>query len=614
MILRALYDLAHDPDEELLQDPDFEMKPVAWLVRVGDDGKLVGIEGTHQEAQLTGTGKPKPRPKTFLVPRFPTGKSGTKAPAAFLVENAKYVFGMPTADKPFAASKGREAAARFRGPVDQCANETGDAGLGAVAVFLKHLAEETLVVTLPADAKSNDLFAFVYGPDVDRLVHQRETVRTWWRTRRAADAGEGPENRCLVTGRVFRGAPLVPLIKRVPGGQRAGSGLVSFNRPAFESYGWDGNDNAPVSREAAEACQTALNRLLDPEAVDQQGRKLGRRSFILSDDTAVCYWGRGRGTKGFVDVLADLMTAEDPAIVGDMYQGLWGGREVPVPDGAFYAVTLSGSEGRVILRDWFQTSVAEVAGNLSQHFWDLDIVRLTPPPKGRVAPPRLTLGVLLESLAPNGKRDEIPAPIVADLLSAALRGRPYPTAILMRAVERTRAEIGRSEWADLYRRDARAALIKGALRRLPNPKEVTPDMEPQNTEPGYVLGRLLAVLERLQQAALGDVNASVVDRYFGAASATPRVVFPRLLKNARHHARKALDDERQAGTAGWLERQLDEIVARFSPGQGGFPAYLDAVQQGLFVLGYHHQRHWLWMDKEARARWARDHNVAASAA
>jgi CRISPR-associated protein Csd1 len=104
-----------------------------------------------------------------------------------------------------------------------------------------------------------------------------------------------------------------------------------------------------------------------------------------------------------------------------------------------------------------------------------------------------------------------------------------------------------------------------------------------------------------------------VDRYFAAASATPSVVFPRLLKGARYHARKALDDERRAPTAGWLERQLDEIIAHFGPTRG-FPPHLDLTQQGLFVLGYHHQRHWLWMDKDARAKWANDHNVAATAA
>jgi CRISPR-associated protein Csd1 len=609
MILRALYDLAHDPDERLLEDPDFEMRPVAWLVRVDEGGKLLGIESTHQEAEPSG--KRKPQPKPLPVPRFPTGKSGTRAPAAFLVENSKYVFGCGTADKAVPKDKGREAAERFRNQVQQCADETRDPAVKAIAVFL---ASASTRVRIPDDAKSNDLFAFVYGPDVDKCVHERPAVRSWWAARRSAGSAEGPFNRCFVTGSTFRGAPLVPLVRRVPGGQSAGAGVVSFNRPAFESHGWEGNDNAPISRGAAEAVQTALNRLLHPEPVDQQGRRLRRRNIRLSEDTSVCYWCRGRSANQFADVLEELLTGDDPDTVGEMYRGLWSGRVVQVADGAFYAITLSGAQGRIILRDWFQSSVPEVAANLARHFSDLDVVRLTPPPKGRERAPRLTLNVLLESLSPNGKRTDIPAPLVADLVAAALRGRPYPTSILLRALERTRAEIGRDKWADVYRRDARVALIKGVLCRLPNPKEVTPAMDPNNNEPGYLFGRLLAVLERLQTTALGDVSASLVDRYFGAASATPRVVFPRLLKLARYHARKALDSERGSSTGAWLERQLDEIVSRIAPDRGGFPAYLDSVQQGLFVIGYHHQRHWLWMDKDARAMWAQTHNAAAPAA
>jgi CRISPR-associated protein Csd1 len=180
---------------------------------------------------------------------------------------------------------------------------------------------------------------------------------------------------------------------------------------------------------------------------------------------------------------------------------------------------------------------------------------------------------------------------------------------LQRAIERTRAEIGKSDWADLERRDARAALLKAVLNRRhrhspADLKEVTAMLDPTNTNPGYLLGRLMAVLERLQQVAINDVNASVIDRYFGSASATPKAVFTRLLKNARHHARKAKDDERTAGTARWLDRLLDEIASSFDAKHGGFPAYLALEQQGLFVLGYHHQRHWLWLSKEERERYA----------
>ena len=141
-------------------------------------------------------------------------------------------------------------------------------------------------------------------------------------------------------------------------------------------------------------------------------------------------------------------------------------------------------------------------------------------------------------------------------------------------------------------------------------------MNPTNDSPGYALGMLMAVLERLQTAALGDVNATVVDRYFAAASATPRNVFVRLLRNSQHHARKAGDgdDKRNRATAFRCNRIIDYVAdlfnverERYPPQANGLPVHLDLEQQGLFVLGYHQMRHWLWMNNEERAKWEETH-------
>src|SRR5690606_39159134 len=198
-------------------------------------------------------------------------------------------------------------------------------------------------------------------------------------------------------------------------------------------------------------------------------------------------------------------------------------------------------------------------------------------------------------------------------LRVALRGGPFPLAVLQKALARFRVEIGRTKWEDFQRRDAQAALIKAVLRRNYY-LELNPDMDPNIREPGYLLGRLMAALERLQQLALGDVNATVIDRFVGAASATPQAVFPRLLKNARDHARKVGDDPKQGATSAWLDRQIDEVLSHLGvvkPARGahhlGFPSYLSLDQQGLFVLGYHHQRHWLWLSREERERWQQEH-------
>ena len=277
MILQALHRLAER--EGLMDDLDFEPKPVAWLVRVSKEGELLGIRGTHYTLPAEGKKKPKQIAKTFWIPRRPTGKSGTKAPSGFLVENAKYVFGLPTKDKSFSTDEGKEKCGWFRELVARCAGETNDEASRAIVRFLEDVAQGRTSVNLPDDCRSNDLFAFQFAPDIDLLVHERPKVREYWKRLRRDSGGDGAlERQCLVTGDRVREVGLFELIKKVPGGTTSGVGLVSFNKRAFESYGWKGNDNAPISREAAESCSTALNRLLNPELSGPSAARPGASS------------------------------------------------------------------------------------------------------------------------------------------------------------------------------------------------------------------------------------------------------------------------------------------------------------------------------------------------
>ncbi|MGO8736898.1 MAG: type I-C CRISPR-associated protein Cas8c/Csd1 [Terriglobia bacterium] len=618
MILQALHRLAER--EGLIDDLDFEPKPVAWLVRVSKEGELLGIRGTHYTLPAEGKKKPKQIAKTFWIPRRPTGKSGTKAPSGFLVENAKYVFGLPTKDKSFSTDEGKEKCGWFRELVARCAGETNDEASRAIVRFLDDVAQGRTAVNLPDDCRSNDLFAFQFAPDIDLLVHERPKVREYWKRLRRHSGGDSAlERHCLVTGDRVREVGLFELIKKVPGGTTSGVGLVSFNKGAFESYGWSGNDNAPISRDAAESCATAINRLLDPGYPDphQHGQALPQRNLRLSADTVVCYWSARKSGDEFTSAFGGLLEAR-PEIVKQLYQSIWRGRLPEIVDeSAFYALTLSGTQGRAIVRDWFESTVASVARHLATHFKDLTIVRNTPKPREHDLPPQFAMSVLLKSLAPQGDSDRIPTPLIGELIEAALHGTPYPFSLLQRAVERTRSEIGNNDWTDLDRRDARAALIKAVLNRrrrffpeTTHYKEVQPNMDPTNLSEGYALGRLMAVLERIQQEAIGDVNASVVDRYFSGASATPKTVFVRLLKNARHHVTKAKDDDAKAGFIFRLDKLIDELASRFDPKRNGFPSHLDLDQQGLFVLGYHQMRKWLWMSREERSEWERAHAEA----
>ncbi len=619
MILQALYQLAET--EKLVEDPDFEWRPLAWLVTIGDDGSPLGISGTHAiPASEEGKKKPKARPANFLVPREAGRTSGDRA--FFLFDKAEYALGLDPEADPLKRREADKLAARFglfHQRAEECLAATADEGVRALCQFLDRLGRGEIAVGLPEGCASNDLFGFIYAPDVDRLITGRPKVRDYWRSLRALpQGGSVPLQLCLVSGRLAPRASMVPLIKNVPGGSTSGVALVSFNSNAFESYGWAGNDNAHISRAAAEACSTALNRLLHPAFPDSDpsrpGQTLPSRHLRLSADTAVCFWGRTPAGDDLASQLIGLMEA-NPDQVRELYRSLWKGVEIAIEDpAAFYALTLSGSQGRLILRDWLQTHVHDVARHLAEHFRDLAMVRNTPPSKSRPLSTVLALRILLRSLAVRGDDKDLPPALASQVVHSALTGAPYPLAILHRALERARAEIGSVEWADLERRDARAALIKAVLNRrrrihpaIATYPEVTEAMDPNNTQPGYLLGRLMALLERTQQLALGgEVGASVVDRFFSAASATPRVVFIRLLKNFRHHVRKAKDDPRWAGAAVLVERRVDRIVHDLGDRTENFPSSLSLEEQGLFILGYHHQRHDLFLDSEERARRRRE--------
>lgn len=597
MILQSLYELAQR--ERLVEDPDFEPKPVAYVVRVGSDGRLLGFQSTKEVEPVEGKGKRKPqaRAKVFDVPREPSRTSGDRA--NFLIDKAEYVFGIdPTGERP--ADKLATRRALFRERVAACARATKDEGAAAVLRFLDAQAEGSVSVTLPEDCAANDLFALAFDLDDGFVVH-RPAIRGYWRSQREASVST-EEVLCLVSGRKGPPATRHSILKHVPNAVSSGVPLVSFNASAFESYGWQGSENAPVSQEAAEAYAAALQRLIHPAPPDPShpSSTLPRRNVRLGADTVVGYWAARESD--FLDSLDPLLEAREED-VRDLYRSIFTGRAPKIDPAPFYALTLSGAQGRVVVRGYFESTVAEVAANLAKHFEDLAIVRNTPRPKSGVLRSCAALETLLRSLSVLGKREAVPAALGEQVFRAALGGTRYPFNVLQRALERTRAEIGATDWADLERRDARAALIKAELnRRHRNEstfREVTPAMDSANTNPGYLLGRAMAVVERLQQLALGDVNASVVDRFFSAASAAPQSVFTRLLKNARHHARKARDDEKKGGYAVHLERLLDEVLAPFEPKKNAFPPFLDLDQQGLFVLGYHHQRHAFFTKKDA---------------
>ncbi|WP_223641782.1 type I-C CRISPR-associated protein Cas8c/Csd1 [Corallococcus sp. EGB] len=568
MIIGALYEYALR--EGLLEDPDVEPLAVDFFLEVADDGRFLALVPTSDEEG---------RVPRRAVPRKPQ-RSGTAIVAGFFVDNAKYVLGHGGDEAKARLHPERNAA--FRALVDATAKETQDPAARAVAAFLGRLDSELpRILNQRAEWTGEERLAFRWSGDDALLVHERLALRDAWRRRRSAkQEDEGPLMQCLVTGRWEPVARLHPLIKRLPNAQPQGSPLVSFNEDAFCSHGLDQGYNAPVSRSVAEGYGTALNYMLSSD-----GERRHRRGVALGKDAVAVFWTRE--AEQAVDVLLALLDAPATQQEGSSPPGVrqalhfaeapLRGLEPAVFDyKPFYALVLGGNTARVVVREWFESSVRDLKQSLREWFDDLRL------DGGKGRP--LSLWGLLRSVELRG-RDGTPPELASRLLAAVMMNRPLPRELLAAALRRLR--VPDKDDAPGFQLYARCALIKATLLRLrrlsPQLPEVSVALDPNSPEVSYQLGRLFAVLERLQFVALGDVDASIKERYFGAAMANPGIVMPRLVRLSTHHLAKAGRER-----AGRLDRVIGQIMSQF-PAEV-WPNTLTLESQGLFAVGYYHQR------------------------
>lgn len=614
MILQALYELAQV--EGLSEDLDFQDLPVAWHIALKPDGTLLGIQPRWELVVPEGKKKAVRVVPVERVPARIPGRAGLVIRPDFLVDNAQYVLGLTPPNKEVKPDRIAQCRDAFRAFVETCAEATGDPSINAVLRFLADMADEKQSVTWGDDWEANDLFSFVVYPELDVPVQLLSAAQSFWKSQRAKTVGASQADaRCLVTGKPVQGKILFPLIKKVPEGTPSGVSLVSFNFPAVESQGWKGNENAPVSRDAAESCATAMNRLLHPAFPDpkEPGNTLPERRYRLTSDTVVLFWAPRTANPDLVDLFQKLVNVEedveaepDPQVDSDgldterkarrvsgavleNFRRIWKGIPPALDDETpFYLLTITGQQGRAIVRDWQQTTVQQAFNNVARFFGELDIVRNGPPAKGKEHPPAFPIPILEKALAVRGDTARLPKSLASEIFLCAVMGYRFPKHVLLRALDRARSESGRNEWMDKQYKDARAALIKAYLIRNEH-MEIEHDMDTERKDPAFILGRLLALLERAQTEALGDINTTVVDRYFKRAMTTPSLVFRHLLSTNQSHLKKLKRDN--TGLYIVRKREIDALMDRL---EGGIPRSLNLEDQGLFLLGYHQQRHALW--------------------
>ena len=566
MILQALNDYyrrkCDDPDPaQRLPDFGIETKEIPFILDLSAEGDLLQIRDTRE---------PQGKRKVAQAFRVPMGVKKTSGVAANLLwDTLEYVLGVDTKGKP---ERVAEQHAAFRARIAALpATAQADAGAMAVQRFLQRF-DPSALQSHPAWAEmleANPLLSFRLHGDVELVCQRPAVVQAALNTATDDDA---PQAMCLVTGAVAPVERLHAAIKGVWGAQTSGANIVSFNARAFESYGKTERqgENAPVSRAAAFAYTTALNHLL---------RKDSRQRIQVGDASTV-FWAER--DSDFETALADIFgdpPKDDPdrgkeavhALLGAIHSGKLAG---PEGETRFHVLGLAPNAARISVRFYHCLPLRDLGRRIAQHFHDLALVR------GPHDAPYPSLFRLLTAVALQGKADNIPPSLGGAIVDAVLGGEntPYPRLWLNAAVGRCRAEQQVTY--------ARAAALKACLNRQirlhpREEKEFLPMLDPDNTHPAYRLGRLFAVLEKAQEEASPGLNATIRDRYYGAASSTPVAVFTTLLRLKNAHLKKL-----SPGRAQWFEKLLGEVLAPVAD----FPAHLTLPNQGRFALGYYHQR------------------------
>lgn len=586
MILEELKKLAER--EQLLADEGYGPQKVHSLIVIDRDGNFHGLQ-SQVTMVVRGKTKPRPQPRMISMPS-PEGRRTSGDATNFLFDKSDYVFGIGDGDSEKLANRKR----LFRALVDDALRATSDEGVRAVSRFLGRFDRGEIEVPFPPEQEAGAVYAFQDIDDPTALISDRPVIAEWWRSRRAAGGAE--TGTCILCGRT---APFVrthPEIKNVPGGNPAGVALISFNASAFTSFGFDeeySHRNAPFCRNCADAYTRALNRLLSPAFPDPKnpGQTLPVCNYRLSNDTVALFWSSDPTVSAFFGPALSgdpnaVAAVRNPRAAWDVYSAPWAGSLPAIDTARFYSLILSGAQGRAVLRSSFALTMSEVLENMRRYYDDIDLV-----PMYANEPPVLPLFLIIRSLQAPGARSTVSSMLAQQVYESAVRGTRFPPSLLDAALRRLRA-------GEPFSR-ARIAVIKAVLNgrfRADSTKpwkEITMALDPDNNEPGYRLGRLFAVLERLQADAINSPNATIVDRYFGAACATPAVVFPRLMKLAQHHAAKS-----QRGD--WFQRQIEDVVSGLDA-SNAFPSTLAIEQQGRFAVGYYHQRADLWTSKKGAA-------------
>ena len=559
-----------------LPQPGWAPVKVSYVLNLDDQGDITTVVCIKEEVTR---GKKKALvPQTIQLPA--PVKRTVGVTANFLCDNSSYILGVDKKGKPKRSLECFQACKTLHETLLVSVEEPA---ARALLSFFDHWQPEKLTEH-PAFAHQDmeDLLAsanliFRYR---GRYLHEIPAIRQAWQDyyNNSQDSQQFP---CLVTGKLAPVAQLHPSIKGIYGAQSSGASLVSFNAPAFCSYDREQGLNAPTSQYAAFAYGAALNYL-----IATQNTRVG--------DVTLLFWAES-GEEAYADALKrfgfgggdedDQYKEEDlKGLMESLAEGAdveWDGTRID-PNMTFYILGISPNAARLSVRFFLRNSFGQFIRSVKAHYDRLEIVRPSFDPFDNIPVWRM----LKETVNPNSREKKPAADMAGDTLRTILTNTPYPATLLNGVTLRIRA--------DREMNRTRAAILKAYYLKNRNPfvpeEVLTVSLNQDSNHEAYVLGRLFSVLEAIQSDANPGINATIRDKYFSSASATPGVVFPTLVNLAQKHLRK-LDEGKKI----FYDKQLTELMSKLGE---TYPNRMNLPQQGAFQLGYYHQTQYRFTKKE----------------
>ena len=546
-------------DQGLTVRPGFTVKTVKWLIELDGNGNYVGIQELGNASDKKNAGL-----EFRDCPEFPSNEMQSGGKAHPLVESLNVVALMgKTADEP-TTPKDEAKHAYFVGLIRELGETLDDAKVCLQALETTETLRQIQAGLYGTKAKATDKATFAVA---GRTLAANPKVVEWWSQRRqGSESVQVGISRCLVTGEFTTPLATHPKIGGLGsvGGLAIGSSLISFDKGAFTSFGLDQSANAVVSEQAAMQYRAGLNHIIS------HGKKLG--------PMIVGHWFSG-SLPAESDPIPWLIEGEEDAAdqinARSAMQGLLSaietGERADLATHRYYVLTVSGAAGRVMLRDWQEGQFIDLVRAVNKWFADLSITASD----GQA----LIRGPKFIAVAATMVRelDNLEAPMLAAMWKSAFTNSAIPLAAVRGALNRTRIDILEGQT-----RPIRMALLKAyVVRNTDHGNHMHPYLNPDHPKTAYHAGRLMAVLANIQYAALGDVNANIVQRFYPAASSTPALVFGRLTRQSQFHLAKI-----DGGLARHLEQKLATIWGRI---QCDLPTTFSLEEQTLFALGYYQQ-------------------------